>query len=162
NREFVIQAFERLQRGYCGRAEDRSEDLFVGNVHTPKGNFKILGGIRESPTFCLQSSLDVIQTMPGREPFDGIRRSVEALLRLSDAVITRAKLTENCLGQEFPSETLPREIADRFVDWQPLVRFLESELNEVGVALPALSEFCFYPSDHLLDEQSYLGNSALE
>ena len=162
SRGFIMRAFERLGRGYCGRAEDPSEDVFVASVHTTSGNFRILQGIRESPAFCLQGLLNVIQTMPEGRPFDGIRSSVEAVLRLSDAVVARAQLPDNCLGQEIPLKSIPRHIADHMANRRAAVRFSKDNFNELGLSPPLLSEFCFHPGDSLLAAESHHGHSALE
>jgi hypothetical protein len=161
-RGFVMRAFERLGCGYCGHAEDPSEDVFVANVRTTSGNFRILQGIRESPAFCLQRLLNVVQTMPQGRSFDGIRSSAEALLGLSDAVVARARLRDNCLGQQIPLKSIPRQIADRLANWRAVVRFSRDDLDQLGLPWAPLSEFCFNPSDGLLSGESHHGHSALE
>lgn len=46
--------FAALGAGRCGLAEDPAEDVFVGLIATPRGNFRVLDGIWESGTFYLQ------------------------------------------------------------------------------------------------------------
>ena len=60
----IARAFSALGSGWCGQMEDPSEDVFVGSVATPRGNFRILNGIWESPAFWLQRVVNVVETMP--------------------------------------------------------------------------------------------------
>ena len=70
----------------CGRVEDPAENVFVGLVNTSLGNFRIFEGLREGTSFYLQLILDVLETVPRQEHFDLMRRSVDSLLKLSEAV----------------------------------------------------------------------------
>ena len=83
---FIQNAFTSLGDGICGRLEDPAEDLFSTSVHCRYGNFTVFEGLREANGFYLQRVLDVIEEMPEKEPFAGFRRSIFALLTLSDAV----------------------------------------------------------------------------
>jgi hypothetical protein len=50
----AADAFRHLGRGVCGHMEDPAEDLFVGAMRSPWGNFRVLEGLWEGGTFYLQ------------------------------------------------------------------------------------------------------------
>src|SRR5258708_6100496 len=106
---FIRRAFDRLTEGYYGMAEDPAEDLFVALVNTPNGNFRVFEGIREGNAFHLQSILNVVESMPTSGRFGRLRRSVENLLKISDAVAERARVQANMLGQESPLKRFPAD-----------------------------------------------------
>ncbi|MBZ5727766.1 MAG: hypothetical protein LAP87_22560, partial [Acidobacteriia bacterium] len=100
--DFVQRSFKILGDGICGMAEDPAEDVFVSLVSSSRGNFRVFEGIHEGNGFYLQRILNVVETMPPEQPFQGIRDAVEALLKLSEAVAERAGLAAGDLGQELP------------------------------------------------------------
>jgi len=81
--DLVQRSFKILGDGVRGMAEDPAEDVFVSLVSTPRGNFRVFEGIHEGNGFHLQRILNVVETMPREQPFQGIRDAVEALLRNS-------------------------------------------------------------------------------
>src|SRR5262249_25609401 len=44
----LIRWFAELGKGCCGAFEDPAEDVFVGLIATPRGNFRVLEGVWES------------------------------------------------------------------------------------------------------------------
>ena len=99
-KSFIRTAFRALGDGFCGRMEDPSEDVFVGTVRTPRGNFRVLEGIWEGNSFYLQHFLNVIEAMPDGSGYDELRDCVYALLTLSDLVCKLAQLERHQLGAE--------------------------------------------------------------
>jgi hypothetical protein len=160
--EFVRGAFERMSEGYCGRAEDPIEDMFVSNVSTRRGNFRILQGIRESPAFWLQCILNVIDTMPNEERFAAIRRAVEALLTLSEAVHERAGLREATVGRELPADTITDEVAAEAPRLEPCLRFSDSDLRAINVSRSDLAPFSTPAGAPLPDAAMNWGHSTIE
>jgi uncharacterized protein YjiS (DUF1127 family) len=121
--------------------EDPSEDVFVALVETENGNFRLREGIYEAAAFHVQRVLNVIATMPAGGVYSRIRRSVEALLRLSDSVVARAGLGDNTLGGELPAEKLSPQIINRLSGLRRLVRFTAEELRELGLSREHLADF---------------------
>ena len=160
--EFVRRSFERLGDGYCGLMEDPAEDVFVTLVNTPRGNFRIFEGIREATGFHLQRILNVVETMPEREPFRRLRSSVDCMLKLSDAVAERAGIRENSLGQETPLLALPPGIAERLPAARASVRFSEDDLVQLGIDVTSLSEFVFDPASRNEIPTQSIGHTELE
>jgi hypothetical protein len=75
----VSHVFHAIGSGWCGRVEDPAEDVFVSNVVTDEGSFRILEGVWESGGFHLQRVLNVMATLPEYGPFAKLRASVHAL-----------------------------------------------------------------------------------
>jgi hypothetical protein len=159
---FVRRNFDRLNKGYCGRVEDPAEDQFAILVNTPRGNFRIFQGVREGAGFYLQRILNIVEDMPDRAPFKRIRESVECLLKLSEAVATRAGVSENILGREMPLATVPAELVDRLSNASGSVRFSEDELAGLKIPKDSLTDFVFSLDGQSQLRAQTLGHSDLE
>jgi len=144
----VGQAFRAIGKGRCGRAEDPAEDVFVSNVMSERGNFRVLDGIWESGGFFLQRIVNMIERMPVEPPFHRFRASVYALLRLSDAVCDRARLYRNQRGNAQPVSAVPSKLLDRMPRIRGLVRFSGIQLQELGIDPAHLAPFIFDPDQH--------------
>lgn len=154
--------FDALAAGMCGRVEDPAEGVFVGLVNPSRGNFRIFEGLREGTSFYLQLVLDVLETASGQDHFDSMRRSVEGLLKLSEAVAGRAGVSEYELGAENPVPTLSEAITARLPSTSGCVAFAFADLRALGIRADDLSPFVFDPASgpRLLDQE--IGNSDLE
>jgi hypothetical protein len=106
NREAVSQAFQALGP-HLGFMADPAEDLFVSLVPTCRGNFRVFEGISEGAAFYVHRFVEIIEAMPRRAQFDGMHDSVYALLALSEAVASRARVRTNDAGAEYPLRHLP-------------------------------------------------------
>jgi hypothetical protein len=159
---FFQKSFQILRDGYSGLMEDPAEDVFVSLVNTPAGNFRIFEGLREANGFYLQRILNVVDTMPDTRGYNNLRSSINALLKLSDAVASQRALRENILGAEFPAKTLPKGIADHLAASRDLVTFTDDDLRQLEIDKNALARFLFVPQRRgdLLAQQ--LGNTHLE
>lgn len=157
----IQNAFTSLGDGICGRLEDPAEDLFSTSVHCRQGNFIVFEGLRESNGFYLQRVLDVIEEMPEKEPFAGFRRSVFALLTLSDAVAQRAGVSPFIVGEIVPQADLPQEIIDRLGQMLQWVIFSANNPEVRRISLDDLQPFLFKVPDNELLGQS-LGHTSLE
>jgi hypothetical protein len=154
--------FDALDEGMCGRVEDPAESVFVGLVNTSLGNFRIFEGLREGTSFYLQLILDILETAPGEEHFDLMRRSVNGLLKLSEAVAERAGVSEYELGKENPVPNLSDAITASFPSASARTAFAVGEISALGIHDDDLSPFVFDPESGpaLLDQD--VGNSDLE
>jgi hypothetical protein len=144
--DLVQRTFKILGDGVCGMAEDPVEDVFVSLVNTPRGNFRVLEGIREGHGFHLQRILDVVERMPLKQPFLGIHHGVEALLKLSEAVAERAGLAEGTLGQEMPLRAVPNGLLHQVPPRRQFIQFSQSDLKRLQIPASLLSDFGFRPS----------------
>lgn len=155
------QMFQAIGDEVVGRLEDPAEDVFVTYCSTSSGGFRLLEGIWESNGFFLQRILDVLEGMPDSGVFAGLKRSVDALLRLSDKVCERAGLQRYDRGAPFPAESLSRHIADRLPSIRRRIRFDDADLAALGVRIEDLSPFVL-PVRGLDGLEDRLGHSALE
>jgi hypothetical protein len=158
----IAQAFNALGSGWCGQMEDPVEGVFVGSVATPRGNFRILNGIWETPAFWLQRIVNTVEGMPQGAGYDELRERMYALLKLSDLVCERAGLHRSDLGNELRERTLNRKILSRLNSIEARVRFDAAELEQAGISIEALSAFFLMPEEvpGLLNDS--LGHTALE
>jgi hypothetical protein len=160
--QVIRESFNHLGKGYCGMMEDPAEDVFAVLVNTPKGNFRIVQGTRESPGFFLQRFLNIVETMPRSGQLGKMRESIEGLLALSDAVAARAGVSENTLGLEIPQTTFPVALEEKLAGSFEAVRFTANDLARLGISAASLSEFSFPLKDEARILNQFAGNSDLE
>jgi hypothetical protein len=159
--EFARKVFKRFGNGLCGRLEDPAEDLFTTVVHSSNGNFLVLEGLREGNGFYLQRVLDVLDGTPDHGVFARMRRSVFALLALSNAVAERAGCAHGVTGASEPHSDIPREILAQLNEMRKWVRFSRNDLEQLGVDVEDLSPFIFDNGKSNLEEE-LLTDSSLQ
>lgn len=151
-----------LGAGHAGLMEDPSEDVFAARVLADGSNFVIFEGLYETSTFHLQRFLDVISDMPGRTPFTGVRRSVLALLRLSDAVARRSEVRPFIAGETMPLAELPIALIRQIPARSRRATFTSNDLAALGVSLNDLAPFIFDSKDAPKLRGERWGHSSLE
>ena len=160
--QYINEVFSSLDNGPFGLAEDPAEDIFVGSVATPRGNFRVLEGTWESAGFYLQRVLDAVEKMPTGSGYDDIRESIYSLLRMSDEVCERTGLVRYQLGNDVKASVIPTSILRRLSSIRQSVRFSQSELDELGISSDHLSAFGFVPDDRQKLSDEALGHTSLE
>lgn len=160
--KLIADAFQFLGDGVCGRMEDPSEDVMVGAVRSPWGNFRVLEGMWEGGTFYLQRFVDIVGGMPANANYDWIRKAVLGLLRLSDAMFERAKLSRWQLGAEMPAADLPRRMIAAWSLRRRHLRFTEADCARLGIDLDDLAPFVFDTADTQTLEKETLSATHLE
>lgn len=145
-------------------AEDPPEDVFISNISTQVGNFRLFEGTWESSDFHLQQMLDTAEALsPAIEPIKSALRSVYALLRMGDAVAERLNLLRWHAEPSYrggslligPSTNIDRRAA--------AVTFTELELRGFGIELSDLEPFFFTDADgKALPSQFVTQETALE
>lgn len=160
--KLVAEAFGYLGEGRCGHMEDPAEDVLVGAVRSPWGNFRVLEGLWEGGAFYLQRFVEVVDAMPAGSGYDSIRCATLALLRMSDSVCGRARLDRWQLGAEMHAETLPKRALPALLLRRRHLRFTRQDLAAIGVDPADLTPFVFDMAAQasLLGEP--LGASSLE
>jgi hypothetical protein len=158
----VSRWFAEFGHGMAGRLEDPAEDVFVSNIATPRGNFRILEGTWEASGFYLQRFVNVVEAMPQGSGYAEIRECIYALLKISNLVCERAHLTRNQLGNQNPHETLPGEIANALSALRRRVRFSRNDLEANGICLDYLDRFIFDPEGRSNLATEAIGHSTLE
>jgi hypothetical protein len=158
----VRRCFESLGDGYVGMMEDPSEDVFVTLVNTPEGNFRIFEGIREGAGFHLQRVLNIVERMPEGAPYRRIRKSIQAMLVLSDEVAGRVGIRENILGGEVPLKMLPAGIEDQLSRGRDVVRFSDEDLERLAITWESLDEFIIDANRRSALLSQMIGHTELE
>jgi len=90
DRKMVVRCAGRhLADSPLGPMEDPVEDVFIGNVATHVGNFRVFRGIQESGDFWLESALRQFGLARVPLSVQTIFKSVTALLALSELAVSR-------------------------------------------------------------------------
>jgi len=132
-----------LGDGYCGMMEDPSEDEFITLARTPSGNFRIFEGIWQGASFHLERILDVVESMPDREPLlvFGARSSITHAIGCRSG---KAGLREQ-FSPRSSSLYAATGRSKKYVDARGFIEFTDDELARFGIAPASLSEFIFDP-----------------
>jgi len=156
------QWFVDLGRGQCGILEDPAEDVFIGLIASPRGNFRVVQGTWEGASFCLQRIVNAVDEFPGTGRLGAFKESVYALLTLSDAVCRRAGLVRYELGNERRESELKDRFANTIDRLRQRVTFSRPELEKIGVDADRLAEFVINPARRSEIGQEKLGHTLLE
>ncbi len=154
--------FNLLSQTQFGYAEDPAEDVMVSNVIFQGDNYRVPTGLWESAGFLLQRTLDVVDSMPNEQGFNELRKSIGAILALSDRICERAGLKRNQLGSESPLLEFPPIGHQRLERLTELTLFTSRDLTELGVTLTQLSPFILNSANYRGLLLSELGQSPLE
>jgi hypothetical protein len=163
-----VPTAQLLTEGYSsagqslGHMEDPPEDIFVGNVSSRRGNYKVLEGIWESGTFYLQRFVNLADSLPDSDIYRWFANAIHALLKVSDIVCTRAGLQRNELGSPDGQHSLSLDLVSRPDKLRQLVQFGFDELEQAGIDIGQLSPFIFDPADRTSLLKQSISSSALE
>lgn len=163
NRESLVQFASLLTGDRVGESsEDPVEDVFVGNVATGMGNFRIFRGVRASGDRWVESALQPFFQDDCPTVLYPIRDHLVALLRLTDLVAGRAGLQRYFPGESHPWRRLsiPR--------WRDLVAARDTvslslvEIQKAGISYEFLEPFVLTPEDRQQLSSQSIGHTALE
>ncbi len=136
--------------------EDPPEDVFISNVITDDGNRRIFEGTWESSDFFLQRLLNVIKALPKNEEADSLRKEVNALLKLSEAIASRRRLPRYIVGGGEDKGDIPLPKRRQLESKAQAITFSEANLRRLGVNPEELSVFIFDTEKReALEEQSF-------
>jgi len=145
-------------------AEDPPEDVFVSNICTSQGNYRLFEGTWESNDFHLQHMLDAAEYLAAQNPPISIAlQRVYALLNVGDAVAERVQLSR--WHSEPSSRGGDVTVAPNTgIDARAAaVTFSIEDLNELGIVPNDLEPFVFTDADRLaLPSQIVTQGTALE
>jgi hypothetical protein len=146
----------------CGHLEDPPEDVFVGNIYSKRGNYRVLEGIWECATFYLQRIVNLVDSLPVQGQFKSIADTVHALLLVSDLVCERADLVRNDIGSDGRNRDLPLSLLEKSTKLRELVKIDRHELHALNIDIDLLGPFIFeLPSRADLANQE-ISNTLLE
>lgn len=95
-----------IGKSLCVSGEDPAEDVFVTLIQTEEADYRMLEGIWESAGFYTQRVANVIATMPEEGHFASLRRTVRAMLVVSEIICERAGLHRYQQGSDTPRATI--------------------------------------------------------
>ena len=146
--------------GHCSMMEDPSEDVFVFNIMTPRGNFLVLEGLWLGGGFILQHVINSVENMPNTKDCNWLRDNIYALLTLSNEVCRRANLHRYQLGTELGVDSLPLKIKNGFLKYKKVIKFTTEEILSLGIDVNNLRSFGFdrRNRDNLLQQSVSFSN----
>lgn len=141
----IVRWFSQIGKSRCVAGEDPAEDVFVSLVQDRDGDYRLLEGVWESASFYTQRVLDVIATMPDTGRFGKIKKSVHALLVISDMVCEKAGLYRYQLGFDEHYSVLSQDILPGRNTLTSHVTITLAELDERGIEPDDIAPFLFHP-----------------
>jgi len=121
--------------------EDPIEDVFVTNVMTDEGNFRLFEGTWEYNDFYLQRVLNAIATLPDDDDSRLLRNQIRAMLKISDEVARRRKLQRFVDGGGAPNEPVTLPSDGQIGRLQSSITFTEQDLHGLSVKLEDIGVF---------------------
>lgn len=161
NARLAAELFDHIGSA-AGHLEDPAEDLMVEAVRSPWGNHRVISGLWEGAGFFLQRFVDVVAHMPDNEPFESVRRSVIALLKLSEDVCARADLARHTLGDEMPVDRVAKKQLATWMRGRSRLTFTHADLARLAIKPDDLATFFSTPADKQTLLSGALGNTVLE
>jgi hypothetical protein len=161
-REIVKWLNSELGATVFAMMEDPPEDVFVSNVTTAEGNFRIFEGIWESSDFYLQRVLNVVETLPDNDGDRQLKREVFTILKLSEEMAVRRRLPRFSPGGGNDKQD------DRFPSWQQMkllrsaITFSAADLERLQIMAGDLEPFILPPQFRTRLGNQALGDSELE
>lgn len=122
--------------------EDPVEDVFVVNVVSSLGEFCVLGGLWESGESATTLLYEALTKHGGDEQRAWLGPAT-ALLRLSDAMVTKCGLQRWQMEPSVPKTDMPFAPVTPLDKWGARVIFAETDLAALGIAPADLSHFVF-------------------
>ncbi|MGA2226614.1 MAG: hypothetical protein ABSH41_19420 [Syntrophobacteraceae bacterium] len=162
NIDQAIRWFLKIGKSKCASGEDPAEDVFVSLVHDENGDYRLIEGLWEAAGFYTQRVLDVIGTMPDARQFRQIKKSVRAMLLISDMICEKAGLHRYQLGSDERYSALsPRRLPSRnALTSRVMITF--AELNERGITFNDIDPFLLLPQMRETLHAQQIGLSYLE
>jgi hypothetical protein len=158
---------ERWLNHYLGQThiamlEDPVEDVFVTNISTPEGNYRVFEGLWESNDYFLQVILDTLRSSEMPDQGRALLRPAFALLRLSDCAAARLGLNRWHIEPSTPKGFVPVTPATRVNMRAGAVTFTKEDIEKLGVTREMVASFILREEDrrNLLGEST--GHSSLE
>ena len=137
--------FSQIGKSQCVAGEDPAEDVFVSLVQDGNGDYRLLEGVWEAAGFYTQRVLDVIATMPDTGQYGQMKKSVRALLVISDMVCEKAGLHRYQLGSDEHYSELSTRILPGLNALVSRVTITFAELKKRGVTHDDIEPFVLRP-----------------
>lgn len=122
--------------------EDPAEDVFVVNVVTAEGDFRVLGGLWEAADSATTLLIETLAKSGGHTQRSWLRPAM-ALLQLSDTMIERAGLVRWQEGPSIPKREIPIVPITPLARWAHYTTFHVDKLITMGICHTELEPFVF-------------------
>ena len=143
-----------------GRSEeDPIEDVFVTNIITPLGNYRIFEGLWTSNDFYVQKAINVLYSETGE--YKKLLFHIFELLKLSDVIVKKSNLERWDYSEQTNPQgdiKLPNEL-DKKVN---RVIFNLKDLHSLGIHIKLLTPFLLKQEDITTLKKENYGHSELE
>lgn len=135
--------FNLMGETTVGRDEDPAEDVYISTVCSKGKSYLIYEGNWEGSSFTLERFVDIVDGMPDTGNFGETKKSVHALLKVSDIIAKRSREEVNVVTCQFPKKKLPANILVEPAILCEKVRVSTSELLSHGIDPSSLNPFIF-------------------
>lgn len=160
--QVLMQGFSSIG-GIAGHLEDPPEGLFVENISSKRGNYRILEGLWESGVFYLQRFVNLVDSFPIEdERYQSLANSIHALLKLSDVICQRSQLKRNTVRQGKNLKYLTNNLANKASSLRKRVQFSVDELKGLGIDIHELNPFILSEATFQEVDDQIVGHSILE
>lgn len=123
--------------------EDPVEDVFVANVMTQWGDFRIYNGVWEGNDFYLQKVLDTIQSIPTHMGSESLLKPIHAILCLSEEVARRRQAELYQIAESHDKEQILVPSIDTLEYLVSTLTFSRSEIEDLRFSIDDLTPFIF-------------------
>jgi hypothetical protein len=150
-----------LSRTTIAMLEDPVEDVFITNICTPEGNYRVFEGTWESNDYFLQVVLDTLMSDGMPEQCRELLRPTFGLLRLSECVATRLDLDRWHIEPSTPKGFVPVTPATRVNMRAGAVTFTKEDIERLGVTREMVASFILREEDRRNLPGESTGHSSL-
>lgn len=124
--------------------EDPAEDVFITNVISPVGDFRVIGGLWEAGDSATTLLVETLARFGGMQQKAWLRAAI-ALLRLSEDVVSRSGLPRWHTEPSTPKRDLSIQPSTPLAKWKARVTFGVDDLSRLGVSPSDIEPFIFDP-----------------
>ncbi|BCG64203.1 MAG: hypothetical protein methR_P1971 [Methyloprofundus sp.] len=101
--------FEKINEFGFEHMEDPAEDVFISTIWFEGKQYKLSTGLWEGGIYQAQIFLDFIEEAPDNDRNIFLKNRLQAILKASDLIITKAGLSVNEVGAKYPIEDINYE-----------------------------------------------------
>lgn len=141
NKNRIIELFKALNNSSIALDEDPTEDTFIALVSSKSNSFLVFRSDLESSYFFLERFIDTVDGMPNGGRYLATKRSVYALLKLSNMVAIRSGIVPNSITSEYPLGKIPSKDLLRPDVLRKKVSFTKSDLRALNIEKTDLTPF---------------------
>ena len=151
-----------LENSKIANREDPPEDVFIGNVGTPKGNRRIFNGISHSNDYFVRAVIDILADPKTPRECRDLLVPVSALMALSERVAERLGLQRWHSEESIPWGTIELPSATQLIDRARAITFTAEDFRVFGIRRDILEPFVFHGDDESDLTTESTANSTLE